>query len=129
MARRERDSEAGDQAADQAIQQVLEAEHRAREAVKGCREQAEAIREQARDRARRIAERADQRIDRIHRDCQQALESELAAIESRESADTQAAAAPYDAETVATAVRRLAAELTDGSTAGSWDEDTEGAGQ
>lgn len=114
MAKRDPAGEREDRSADEAIQQVLEAEHRAREAVKGCREQAEAIREEARDRARRIAERADRRIDTVHQRCEGALQAELEAIAERERAEQGEAAAPYDDATVTAAVRRLAATLTDG---------------
>ena len=107
----------GEQAADAAIQQVLEAEHQAREAVKGCREQAEAIREQARDRARHIGERADRRIERLQQGCQQALQTELDDIGAREQASTPGAERPYSEAVVTTAIRRLAADLTDGAAA------------
>lgn len=125
MTKRDTAWAAGEQADDTAIQQVLEAEHQAREAVKGCREQAEAIRQQARDRARQLGERADRRIERSQHSCQQALQSELAAIAEREQAETPEAERPYSEAVVATAIRRLAADLTDGTAAA---EDTSGTG-
>jgi vacuolar-type H+-ATPase subunit H len=53
-------------AADAAINRVLEAERAAQDSIAGCRSNALAILSESRARARAVAERADRRINRLH---------------------------------------------------------------
>ncbi|MEF8792461.1 hypothetical protein [Thiohalorhabdus sp.] len=98
--------------ASEAMQQALEAEERAREAIEGCEAQAEAIRERARADAEAIEDRADRRIEWVQNRCAQVLEDRLA--EERSQADREPGAeAPWaDEETLNQAGREVAEQLT-----------------
>ena len=52
--------------AEQAMNTVLEAERKAREAVEQCRAETEAMLQQARQKSQRIGKKVDDRITRIH---------------------------------------------------------------
>lgn len=108
---------AGMAAVDAAIEQVLQAEQAARDAVDRCGAEAELRVAQAREQARRIAERAAVRIARVHDIAQARLQARLDAIERERAAlDRPAAAAGAQAAHLQAAIERLAAELTTEST-------------
>jgi hypothetical protein len=97
-----------------AMQKALAAEKQAREAVRGCEQQAETLREQARERARRISARTEQRINWVHNHCARELERRLAEmVVEDEGEDT--APAGTDPQLLDEAVRQLARRLTTGS--------------
>ena len=70
---------------DEVINQVLNAEHEARERVANCRAEAERIRTAAEERARAVAVRTEQRIQATHRIADQAVERVLAELRDRAS--------------------------------------------
>lgn len=72
--------------ADAAIDRVLAAEVRAREAIIGCRRQALAILREARARARRLANRGEVRVGRVQAMCDARLERLRAASATRRAA-------------------------------------------
>lgn len=111
--------------ANQAMQRALEAEERAREAIEGCRAQAEALRGQARADAERIGEHADRRIEWVHRHCAEALERQLAGLESEGGGDTEGQPPWADTDTLARAAEALAAALTSPEGTGDNGEDSQ----
>ena len=101
--------------ADSAINRVLEAEQKAREAIARSRAEAARCVTDARLRARRIDERADQRISKLRAACQRwagaqaaKLLAEAEQLRSCPAVDEVRRARLDDA------IRRLAAELTGG---------------
>lgn len=101
--------------ADTAINAVLEAEQKAREAIARSRSEASRLVTEARLRARRIEERADRRVSRLRAACQQwsgaqaaKLLAEAEELRSCPAVDEVRRARLDDA------IRRLAAELTGG---------------
>ncbi len=66
----------------QPIQQVLEEERRAKEAVARCRKEADALVLQAKERAGRILERTDDRISALRAKCALTTAQRLAAFAS-----------------------------------------------
>jgi vacuolar-type H+-ATPase subunit H len=101
---------------DEAIQRILQAEHRAREHIAQCEREAAQLLEEARGRARRLAERTDARISKLRMRCEQLAAQRVAAL--REEAQG-IALAPVEAEVdearLRAAVERLAARLTGGT--------------
>lgn len=99
--------------ADRAIARVLAAERDARVAVAACAEQADREAQQARERAHLIAARAGERTARILAAIAGRLQQRLAAIDAqREALGTETGDAGADARRRASAVARLAAELS-----------------
>jgi hypothetical protein len=104
-------------AVDAAIEQVLQAEQAARDAVNRCGAEAELRVAQAREQARRIAERAALRSARVHDIAQARLQARLEAIDAQRTAlDRSLASAAADAAHLRAVIERLAAELTTEST-------------
>lgn len=106
---------AGSERAAEAINEVLEAERRAREAVGRCEADAASLVVAARERARRIQERTDGRISRMRTRC----EREVAARVARLHGDAEAVRATPPGEDaraggLSRALARLAARLTGG---------------
>ena len=102
-------------AASRLMQQALTAEKQAEEAVRGCEQQAEAIREQGREDARRIGERTERRINWVHDHCSRTLDQRLAELDTQAEAEKSAGPAWADSELLDRAVARLARRLTSGS--------------
>jgi vacuolar-type H+-ATPase subunit H len=101
---------------DDAINQVLVAEHKAREAVARAEAAAAEQVAKARMRARRIEERADARASRLRAGCREWATSEVA--KRRAEAERVLACAVEDDERrnkLRAAITRLAAELTGGA--------------
>ena len=82
-----------------AINRVLEAEGRARQAVQSCARDAEAILQEARETAKRIVESADRRIGLIHHRTSAALARAIGELER----DQQLKASQFDSSAVDTA--------------------------
>ncbi len=102
-------------AADAAINRVLEAEQRAREAIARCREEAAQRVTEARLRARRIEERADRRVSKLRAACQQWTAAQAAKLlaEAEELRSCPAIDEVRRAR-LDEVIRRLAAKLTGG---------------
>ncbi len=98
--------------ASEAMQQALQAEERAREAIEGCQTQAEKLRERARADAEDIEDRADRRIEWIQSHCAKVLEGRLAEERAQE-AQAPGEKEPWtDAAILAQAARDVAVQLT-----------------
>lgn len=99
-----------DQAVEVAINRVLEAEARARQAVDLCQRQADEIIERARAHRKRIAERTERRIGRLRARFAQQVARQLASfkVEAKAYSEHPAAGSPG----LDSAVASLAAELT-----------------
>lgn len=108
-------STAPDGAADTAINRVLEAEQKARDAIARCRGEATQHVTDARLRARRIEERADRRVSKLRAACQQWTGAQAAKLlaEAEELRSCPAVDEVRRAR-LDDAIRRLAAELTGG---------------
>jgi len=100
---------------ERAINRVLEAERRARDAVDLCLAEARQAVNGARVRSSRILERADKRTGLLHQRCEQSVSRRLAelAAEARQIPD-QAIVAPEMQQRLQAIVRRLAEEMTSG---------------
>lgn len=94
---------------DAAIRRVLESEEEVQDAIRQCREEAEATVAGARERAQRIGERADDRIRRLH----ESMAESGAEAASEEPVDDDSAEATARKH-LAAAVRALADDLLDG---------------
>lgn len=102
--------------ADDAIALVLRREHAAREAIAAAQAQALHLAEAARADARDIAARAERRMRRVAAAFEHVTRARTAALDAQAAtmAQTQVPK-PQDAERLARAVQRLAAELTGGA--------------
>lgn len=98
-------------AAAQAIERVLRAEQQAEAELARARQLAQARLDAAREEALAIVNRAASRIARWQRCHAEALERRLAMLRDAAAASASASRPP-DAATIATAVARVAAELT-----------------
>jgi hypothetical protein len=104
-----------DESSDDAINQVLAAEQRARESVARARAAAEAQLAQTRLRARAIEQRADARVTKLRAACQRWAAARSAELNQQAAALRNAPAEDAERrERLAEAVARLAAELSGG---------------
>jgi vacuolar-type H+-ATPase subunit H len=97
----------------QAIDEVLQAERAAEQAVARCERQARDIVRDAQTRAQRIAERGDERITLIHMRCSQWLAEQcrlLAVADKRAQSEIRKSA--VDSATIRLVADKLAAALT-----------------
>jgi|GEM_PF-1436190 len=98
---------------EEAINEVLLAERRAREAISRCEAEAAEQLDAARRQARHIAERTSARISRLHSVCADSANTEVETLLQRqEAAEEQAAPRPHDRELLAAAVAYLSKGLT-----------------
>lgn len=98
---------------EEAMNQVLEAERAAEEAIADCRQEAQQILQAARERAQRIAERTDERLAHCHMRCSAKLARELKERERTEKAELQGQSSyQLDADALAEVVEAVAAKLT-----------------
>lgn len=105
-----------DGAAEAAINRVLEAEHKAREAIARARSEAAEQVRAARLRARRIEERADSRATKVRAACQQWSTQQVAKLHAE--VDELRTCAPLDdvrRARLEQAIEDLAAELSGGA--------------
>lgn len=109
------DRATGEERAENAINRVLEAEQKAREAIARCRSDAARHVTDARLRARRIEERADRRVSKLRAACQQWTGAQAARLlaEAEELRSCPAVDEVRRAR-LDDVIRRLAAELTGG---------------
>jgi vacuolar-type H+-ATPase subunit H len=100
-------------AAQQAMNQVLQAEHEAEQAIVECGEYAMQLLEEAQKRSQLISKRADNRITSIHLRCKQDTAKRLNQL-AREHAHKQKQHAEYhlDEKTIADIVDEVAGFLT-----------------
>lgn len=70
--------------AEQAMNIVLDAERKAREAVAQCQTEADAILQQARQKSQRIGKRVDDRISRIHQRVARAVTDQVKQLDLEE---------------------------------------------
>lgn len=98
---------------DAAMERVLQAEHRARQAVESAGDEARRIGEQARAEARLLEERARRRLARLRQAMDTRLQAELAVLRGQ-ALDLPAHEQPTEREwqALAESVERLAARLT-----------------
>ena len=96
---------------DLAINQVLEAEREARNAVEDCRKQAAALVAAGEQEARGIARRAERRIQQAHRLADAAVEKALEELVATASSPESEATGGADARRLEQAVDRLAGEI------------------
>ena len=102
-----------DESSDDAINQVLAAEQRAREAQARAREAASSRVSEARLTARRIEQRADERVSKLRAACQRwAAQRSSELNQQAQSLRNSPAQDAGREERLADAVARLAAELT-----------------
>ncbi len=105
--------------ADAAINLVLLAEEKAREAIKRCEVEAARRVSDARTRARHITVRTDERISKLRARCEQLIGRKLTELrDSARAVDTLPAHDDERSERLHAAVERLAAELTGGDERG-----------
>ena len=95
---------------DDAMNRVLAAEQAARDAVDGCRRQADAIITGAEAAARDVSSRAERRMRLAHGIADRGIERALSALRSAESASPES---PPDPGRIDAVVGRLARELTE----------------
>ena len=104
-----------DQSVERAINRVLEAEKRVRDAVEHCRVEARQAVNAARVRSSRIRERADDRIGWLQKRCEQSVLRKLSELAAEASQiPDRADLAPDMQRRLQAAVRRLAEEMTSG---------------
>ncbi len=99
--------------AEEAINRVLAAERRAREAIAGCEAQGKRVVEDARGRAKRIAQRTEARIAKLRDRCDVTMRERMAALDAAgeaESADLELDQTKLSR--LEAAVRLVAARLT-----------------
>lgn len=101
----------------EAIDQVLEAERRARGEIEEAREKAKRIVQEARSKAQEIEDRADARITRAHRDYSADTQAAVDAILLAEADNDDIIEHP-DEDLIDTAVSRLAVRLSGGANDG-----------
>ena len=70
--------------AEQAMNDVLEAEHNAREAVARCKSEAEALLQQARQKSQRIGKQTNDRITRIHQRVSRVMTDQVKKLEEEQ---------------------------------------------
>ena len=100
---------------EQAMNQVLQAERRAEQAVEVCRHEAMVIQQAAQQQANRIARRANERVTVCHMRCNARLTRELKERERAADADPghgAASALQLDEATLKRVVEALALDLT-----------------
>jgi regulator of protease activity HflC (stomatin/prohibitin superfamily) len=95
---------------DDAMNRVLAAEQAARDAVDGCRRQADAIITGAEAAARAVSSRAERRMRLAHGIADRGIERALSALRSAESTSPESLPDPGRIDAV---VARLARELTE----------------
>jgi F0F1-type ATP synthase membrane subunit b/b' len=100
-----------EEAVEDAMRRVLEAERRARDAVAGCEQEAARTLDEARARARRIAERADARVQALHVRCADSLARELARLRATAKSLCSPELDPSRLARLDGAVQALAAQL------------------
>lgn len=106
---------AGSKSAEEAINRVLEAEHRARERIAQCEVQASKELDAVREQARRIDARTDARIGKLRTRCEQQVAGQVARLKaSAEAVRGQPLAGDARSLRLGQAVRSLAARLTGG---------------
>ena len=110
-------TEAGlNEAVDESINRVLQAEKEARQAVENCRLDARRIVNRARIGASRILERADDRIGLMHRRCEQSVADRLSELRAEaRRIPSQVVLEPAMREGLEAMVLRLAEEMTRGA--------------
>jgi hypothetical protein len=101
-----------------AIDEVLQAEREAAQAVQACERRAQELLAAARARGRRLIRRADQRMSLIQQRCNHRLDTLVRAMQKQQTVpddtpDPGALAKPA----IEAVIAALAAELTDGETA------------
>jgi vacuolar-type H+-ATPase subunit H len=99
--------------AEQAINRVLAAERRAREAIAGCEAEGKRLVEDARGRVKRIGQRTEARIAKLRDRCDVTMRERMAALDAAgeaENADLELDQAKLSR--LETAVRLLAERLT-----------------
>lgn len=107
MKRRAADPEPG---IDDAMNRVLAAEQAAREAVEGCRRQADMIISRAEATARAVSSRAERRMRLAHGIADRGIERAMSELRSAESASPEGSPDPARIDAI---VVRLARELTE----------------
>jgi len=70
--------------AEQAMNVVLDAERKAREAVNECKQQADALLQQARQKSQRIGKQVDVRITRIHQRISRVMTDEVKKLDEEQ---------------------------------------------
>ncbi len=103
---------------EEAMNAALQAEQRARDAIKTCERQAAELIGSAQQQARSITERADRRISDLHVRCARAITEQIDAMVASDADEVDRATQPaLELAVLEAAVERVATQLTGEATA------------
>lgn len=99
--------------AEQAMNEVLEAEQNAKQRVEQCHVEAEHLLQQTRQQAQQIMERVDNRISRVHQRCSRAVTDQVKQIKlAQEQMLQESDQSDLHLETLDAVVEKIARRLT-----------------